>query len=1500
MSLPELPNDVWLEITRRLNVYDILHIRQVSKRLQSVTRLRAVWQTVLSQACVQYGVPRVPSHFVFCNDNELEYIACRPSRFQATLTAMACDAESPGRHQKSRREGSDVSMKSNRSDHPPNLFRPIHEYTLPDDNYTNVHLVPGGRWLLTVSAGRILRIWDLEPARPPSSPRSDSAPKPGYSRPPRFTGARPELYGQGNIDSTCTFMDAHLSNDRHELYVFLRTTSPDHNDPKVTAVCVKFDLLLDPPADAAPHPCHQVSTWTREAVSLDASWIKAFGADVAVFTRRTTRRTAWIWDWRRNLTKKLTNLQVPAGADSLLCMRIVSRHLVAVHSDGPRKCTISLYELPSLSSDPLARPSAEFEREPILHSTTLLPETQQAIIEPAETQPALFTSKFHGIHHVEAFRPKFPTRTPSRPTASNFQGLPRVTFVDRRSAMHSVPFNIGTVSLSEPFWIVPPQRSMEEDPPQDLQELGSFRIAIGVESVGDAAWRSRLQYYMRVDLNTIGERIRNPGQEDSRASVVSGDATIAAPGTIPYPRLRGRVSASRESAVYFQDRLFIASGKLTLLSVWSASDGIHAHTSKSLTEAYNEMGAEVIAYAWSAPEKVRPKPTMEEIIEDAMSECSSGSAESLSRKLRRVYEPSRRDSLGNRLSIKVDLFSGRMVVLDEVEGEDGEDGRGTVPRPPDTHHQQQQQQQQQQQYIQPHAIYHNPPPQQRSVSSSTPFPQQPSTVPQQQIVQEQPQSQPAPSEAAGDAIVKRKRGRPKGSKTKNRRVDGVLVPVHSLGSAATSATGASANITAPEGTTAAAQDDGDDEDDQDEPMLLEHSATAAVSGSPVRPNLSPDFQDGPSLGLGVGLARLGHHGSSSSSAPQPPPPQQPRVIKDFYDFQWQVMGLCSTFYESAGELVRSADPEVLAQSLSVGSGLDPFAVLQNAKDLCELLIANSQTLARGPVPPPVPSSMFPSHPLSIPSSSTFPRPEPVNSPQRHPSNYYPTPISPNPASFNPYSIQSSSFTRASTTAPPPPPPAATSQPPQMQPRPSTSSSLSGAITNPLVNPPQPQPSNPAYPHSAVATSQPTTQLPQPSAIVPPVPSRSNVQSTHGAWSDEETERLKTLAEQSKSRTSNGDIDWDWTVDQFGETRTRHQILIKATNLGLKPTSTHPSRLRKRLSMQNTQEQANVPPGSATLAQAPDTVREDHHLQGGSGSQSRGSDPSPRLAQAAGFVSNEAQGHFYAPNAPHPPTGSPSASVGSTPTLPSHDQHGQQSNLARQQYPSHHRRPSSSATQGSYHASPAMNSAVSAHREVPSPIQGSSQHLPGAASQYSQSSRSASYSYPQSQGPGIGHQQRGSAPVSAQRFPISPQVQQQQHPSRTVSHNIGPSASQPPATSSIGQYGHQQPSAPTQYGGRPSIEQGLALPRQSNGHQGPPQSMGPPSLQRGQAYSQASLPHPQQGGQAQYSPGASDAATAPRPGPQGSGPPAFGRSQQHQHQRTSQYLPQVPGPGGSYR
>ncbi|KAI0299181.1 hypothetical protein BC826DRAFT_906514, partial [Russula brevipes] len=59
----------------------------------------------------------------------------------------------------------------------------------------------------------------------------------------------------------------------------------------------------------------------------------------------------------------------------------------------------------------------------------------------------------------------------------------------------------------------------------------------------------------------------------------------------------------------------------------------------------------------------------------------------------------------------------------------------------------------------------------------------------------------------------------------------------------------------------------------------------------------------------------------------------------------------------------------------------------------------------------------------------------------------------------------------------------------------------------------------------------------------------------GAWADEEVERLRRLADQSQSSGSSTETDWDWVVGQWGNTRTRHQILLKATALGLKASTT---------------------------------------------------------------------------------------------------------------------------------------------------------------------------------------------------------------------------------------------------------------------------------------------------------------------------------------------------------
>lgn len=52
------------------------------------------------------------------------------------------------------------------------------------------------------------------------------------------------------------------------------------------------------------------------------------------------------------------------------------------------------------------------------------------------------------------------------------------------------------------------------------------------------------------------------------------------------------------------------------------------------------------------------------------------------------------------------------------------------------------------------------------------------------------------------------------------------------------------------------------------------------------------------------------------------------------------------------------------------------------------------------------------------------------------------------------------------------------------------------------------------------------------------PTLSSAGPAHGAWSVDETERLKALAEESRTRFPTGEIDWDWTVDTFGETRSR--------------------------------------------------------------------------------------------------------------------------------------------------------------------------------------------------------------------------------------------------------------------------------------------------------------------------------------------------------------------------
>lgn len=61
---------------------------------------------------------------------------------------------------------------------------------------------------------------------------------------------------------------------------------------------------------------------------------------------------------------------------------------------------------------------------------------------------------------------------------------------------------------------------------------------------------------------------------------------------------------------------------------------------------------------------------------------------------------------------------------------------------------------------------------------------------------------------------------------------------------------------------------------------------------------------------------------------------------------------------------------------------------------------------------------------------------------------------------------------------------------------------------------------------------------------------------NGPWREDEADKLKRLAEESKGKNPNiapDEIDWDYVVTGFDNTRTRHQILIKAVYLGIRGT-----------------------------------------------------------------------------------------------------------------------------------------------------------------------------------------------------------------------------------------------------------------------------------------------------------------------------------------------------------
>ncbi|KAL5525609.1 hypothetical protein ACEPAG_6945 [Sanghuangporus baumii] len=255
------------------------------------------------------------------------------------------------------------------------------------------------------------------------------------------------------------------------------------------------------------------------------------------------------------------------------------------------------------------------------------------------------------------------------------------------------------------------------------------------------------------------------------------------------------------------------------------------------------------------------------------------------------------------------------------------------------------------------------------------------------------------------------------------------------------------------------------------------------------------------------------------SQPAPSPYSAPDSSNQaLYDFQWRVLSLCSEFYNAADELIRNAPQHVLHQCFSLpGNQVDPITLLHEARKACDQLMANPAAVVLKV--PPQPVSQAP----TTPAKSISP----------------PAPVITNPGSF----VMSLSGAAAAAQAP-----------------------QQGAYNPGATYQNQPRyPTTPYYAYATPPTAGAHTYMAQQQVMKPVNLSTPSAAGNQGAWSDEETERLKQLAEESKTAgtsTESGEIDWDWVCNNWGPGRTRHQILIKATNLNLKESSSRATKKRR--------------------------------------------------------------------------------------------------------------------------------------------------------------------------------------------------------------------------------------------------------------------------------------------------------------------------------------------------
>ncbi|KAH6918158.1 hypothetical protein BKA70DRAFT_1214144 [Coprinopsis sp. MPI-PUGE-AT-0042] len=138
--------DVWLIIAAFLQPYDLLALRKTCSFLYEVTQRRALWLAVARRMTQSHGLLSSSFPFQKLSLDELEHLALSPSRMEKLILSTSSSDRNPTARPVQTRC---MSLCRN------------HSGDELDMEVDDLHLLPGGRFLLTHHTGDGIYLWDL-------------------------------------------------------------------------------------------------------------------------------------------------------------------------------------------------------------------------------------------------------------------------------------------------------------------------------------------------------------------------------------------------------------------------------------------------------------------------------------------------------------------------------------------------------------------------------------------------------------------------------------------------------------------------------------------------------------------------------------------------------------------------------------------------------------------------------------------------------------------------------------------------------------------------------------------------------------------------------------------------------------------------------------------------------------------------------------------------------------------------------------------------------------------------------------------------------------------------------------------------------------------------------------------------------------------------------------------------------------------------------------------